>query len=281
MDEKIVKGRYRPKNFAHKYYGEVTLTEALTLSLNTVAYQLIKDVGPAAVIDTARRLGVTSELNEDLSLGLGTNQISPLVLTGVYASIANGGVMVKPFGITKITSKDGTVYYERKNNPKGKRAVSPFAVSMLHGMMQSVVQYGTGQGANFGNPKAAGKTGTSQDSRDAWFMGFTDRLVTGVWLGNDDNSPMKRVTGGSHPARIWAKVMSKSNGRYAPYRYEVPFFERFEGLLSQWGGFGFRGDRNNNPDGYNGSTYERRNNHQQRRSDNRQTKTPERGRYND
>lgn len=280
MDEKITKGRYRPKNFAHKYYGEVTLTEALTLSLNTIAYQLIKDVGPAAVIDTARRLGITSDLNEDLSLALGTNLLSPLELTGAYASIANGGVMVKPFGITKITSKDGTVYYERKNNPKGKRAVSPFAVSMLHTMMQSVVQYGTGQGANFGSPKAAGKTGTSQDSRDAWFMGFTDRLVTGVWLGNDDNSPMKRVTGGSHPAQIWRKVMASSNGRYAPFRYEVPFFERFEGLLSQWGGFNFR-DRDNNSDGYNGETYERRNNHQQHRNKSDRTKTPERGRYND
>ena len=279
MDEPITKGRYRPKNFAHKYYGEVSLTEALTLSLNTIAYQLIKDVGPDAVIDTARRLGITSELNSDLSLGLGTNQISPLELTGAYASIANGGVLVKPFGISKIISKDGTVYYERKKNPKGKRDVSPFAVSMLHTMMQSVIQYGTGQGANFGNANAAGKTGTSQDSRDAWFMGFTDRLVTGVWLGNDDNSSMKRVTGGSHPAQIWRKVMAQSNGRYTPFRYEVPFFDRFEGLLSQWGGFSFGGNRDRSAE-YSGSSYERRH-HQQRRSKNKNTNTPDRGRYND
>ena len=241
IDEPITEGRYRPKNFGHEYYGEISLQEALTLSLNTVAFQLIKDVSPAAVIDTARRLGITSELNEDLSLALGTNLLSPLELTGAYASIANGGVTVHPFGITKITSKDGTVYYERKINPKARRSVSPYAISMLHGMMQSVIQFGTGRGADFGEPQAAGKTGTSQDSRDAWFVGFTDRLVTAVWLGNDDNASMKRVTGGSFPTQIWKKVMAKSNHRYPPYRYEIPLFERFENLLSHLGSsIGFR-----------------------------------------
>lgn len=276
MDEPITRGRYRPKNFGHKYYGEVTLLEALTLSLNTIAYQLIKEVGPDAVIDTARRLGITSELNADLSLALGTNQISPLELTGAYASIANGGVTVQPYGITKITSKDGTVYYERKNEPRAKRAVSPRAISMLHEMMKSVVQNGTGQGANFGSPQAAGKTGTSQDSRDAWFMGFTDRLVTGVWVGNDDNSSMKNVTGGSFPAQIWRKVMANSNGLYAPFRYDVPFFERFEDILSFWGGFG-----SNNDSDYNDRTASGNRRRQQPGYED-DMETPEtNGRYND
>ena len=301
IDEPITRGKYRPKNFGHKYYGEVTIEEALTLSLNTVAYQLIKNVGPPAVIDVARRLGIESELNPDLSLALGTNQISPLELTGAYASIANGGVMVKPYGITKITSaKDGTVYYERKEEPKGKRAVKPRAISMLITMMQNVIQHGTGQGANFGSPKAAGKTGTSQESRDAWFMGFTDRLVTGVWLGNDDNTPMKGVTGGSQPARIWRTVMAEHNAQYAPFRYDIPFFERFENLISEWSTFGFgrnRGrqandntgyisndehikwerrarDRNRNDD--NGELYQENNRAEQLEDD-----LPERGRYND
>lgn len=278
MDEPIKRGRYRPKNFGHKYYGEVTIAEALTLSLNTIAYQLIKDVSPNAVIDTARRLGIASDLNADLSLALGTNEISPLELSGAYASIANGGVIVKPFGITKITNKEGTVYYERKNNPRGKRTVNGYAMSMLHTMMQGVIQYGTGRGANFGNPNAAGKTGTSQDSRDAWFMGFTDRLVVGVWLGNDDNSSMKRVTGGSYPAQIWRKIMASSNGRYAPFRYDVPFIDRFEGILSQWGGFGL--DTGGRTAQYNDEVDSRRH-HQQRRNSSNQTKTPDRGRYNE
>jgi len=282
MDEPITRGRYRPKNFGHKYYGQVTIEEALTLSLNTIAFRLIKSVGPAAVIDVARRMGIESELNADSSLALGTNQISPLELTGAYASLANGGFMVKPYGITKISSSDGTVYYERVREPKGKRATSARAISMLLPMMQSVVQRGTGQGANFGNTQAAGKTGTSQDSRDAWFMGFTDRLVTGVWLGNDDNSSMKRVTGGSHPARIWRQVMAKHNGNYAPFRYEIPFFERFEDLLSQWGkfGFGINSDRRYNEES---DDENRRQHHQQKRlnATNTEEALPERNRYND
>ncbi len=237
MDEPILRGRYRPKNFAGKYMGEVDLTTALTFSLNTIAYQLMKDVQPPAVIDTARRLGIESELNEDLSLALGTNQLSPLELTGAYASIANGGVTVKPYGITKIISEDGTLYYERPRNNRGRRGADPRAIQKLTIMMQSVVQNGTGRGAYFG-ALASGKTGTSQDSRDAWFMGFTDRLVTGVWLGNDDNTPMKRVTGGSFPAIIWREVMSQSNGLYAPFRYNSGFFEGFQSLLSRWGGVG-------------------------------------------
>lgn len=276
VDKPITTGRYRPKNFGHKYYGELTIENAMMLSLNTIAFKLIKDVGPDAVIDVARRLGIESDLNADLSLALGTNQISPLELTGAYASLANGGVMVKPYGVTKITSKDGTLYYERKSQPKGKRVISPRAIGMLHTMMQSIIQGGTGTNANFGNPQAAGKTGTSQDSRDAWFMGFTDRLVTGVWLGNDDNSPMKRVTGGSHPARIWRTIMANSNGKYAPFRYEIPFFERFEDLLSQWGSFGFGGQSDNGEN-------QRRQHHQERRINNNiaDEALPERGRYND
>jgi len=232
MDEEITEGQYRPKNFGEEYYGEVTLTDALTLSLNTVAYSLIKDVGPNAVIDTARRLGIESDLNADLSLALGTNQISPLELTGAYASIANGGVMVKPYGITKITSSKGTLYYEHQPSRSTRRAIDPTAVSQLITMMESVVTNGTGRGANFGVP-ASGKTGTSQDSRDAWFIGFTDRLVTSVWLGNDNNSSMKRVTGGSYPTHIWRDVMRQSNDSFAPYRFDVPLFSGFQSLLNR------------------------------------------------
>lgn len=234
MDEPITRGRYRPKNFKNQYYGEVDLLTALTLSLNTVSYQLTKQLTPAAVIDTARRLGIEEELDADLSLALGTNELRPIELIGAYASIANGGVTVKPYGITKIIGEDGTVYYERQEK-RGKRMIDPKAISDLTMMMQSVVENGTGRGANFG-AGAAGKTGTSQESRDAWFMGFTDRLVTGVWVGNDDNTPMKRVTGGSFPARIWRDVMSQSNGIYAPLRYNVGFFEGFQQMISRWSG---------------------------------------------
>lgn len=280
MDEPITRGRYRPKNFGNKYYGEVTLIEAITLSLNTVAYQLIKELGPAAVVDTARRLGIESELNPDLSLALGTNIISPLELTGAYASIANGGVMVKPYGITKITTKDDDILlYERTDNKKSGRAVSPGAVGDLITMMESVIQNGTGRGANFGG-RASGKTGTSQDSRDAWFIGFTDRLVTSVWLGNDDNSPMKRVTGGSYPAQIWRTVMAQSNRQYAPFRYDVPFFSGFHDMLARWRNGGNKkrdfSDRYDNSWKEGTSSYSSDNND----ADNADTGVPDAGRYN-
>ena len=216
MDEPITRGRYRPKNFGHKYYGEVTLEEALTYSLNTVSFNLMKETGPDAVIHTARRMGIESDLEANLSLSLGSSGVSLLEMANAYATIANGGLEVKPYGITKITSKDsGELYYQRSPNNNMKRVFAAHDIQNLTSMMNSVINYGTGRGAHIGRP-AAGKTGTSQESRDALFMGFTRELVGVVWLGNDDNSPMKNVTGGSFPARIWANVMSRSAGRYAP-----------------------------------------------------------------
>ena len=216
VDEPITKGRYRPQNFGGKYYGELTLENALALSLNTVAYQLIKDVGPPAVIDTARRMGIYAPLTNDLSLGLGSSSLSLLELTTAYAVLANGGLAVYPYAITKIVDEGGELYYQRPAHRGTRRVVDEAAARTMAYMMQGVLQYGTGQGAAL--PYAAsGKTGTSQDSRDAWFMGFTSELVTGVWVGNDDNSPMKAVTGGSFPASVWREVMSKSRGMYKPF----------------------------------------------------------------
>ena len=215
-DAPITRGRYRPKNFGGKYYGEVTLEEALTYSLNTVAYNLMKEVGPNAVIDSAKRLGIHSELQPDLSLALGSSGISLLEMATAYSTISNGGLSVEPFGITKITSKDtGELYYQRPRSRSAKRVFAEHNIQNLTSMMNSVMEFGTGQGANIGRP-AAGKTGTSNDSRDALFMGFTRELVGVVWLGNDDNSPMKRVTGGSYPAQIWGNVIRRASGSYAP-----------------------------------------------------------------
>ena len=216
IDEPITKGRYRPKNFGHKYYGEVTLEEALTLSLNTVSFQLMKAVGPEAVINMAQRMGITSELEPNLSLALGSSGVTLLEMANAYATIANDGLSVAPYGITKIISKDtGEVYYQRRNAQSYRKVIASHNIQNITSMMSSVIQYGTGQGANIGVP-AAGKTGTSQDSRDALFMGFTRELVGVAWIGNDDNSPMKGVTGGSYPARMWASVMRRSSGTYPP-----------------------------------------------------------------
>ncbi len=250
VDEPIVKGRYRPKNFGNEYYGEVTLEEALTLSLNTVAYQLMKDVGPPAVINTAQRMGISSELEPDLSLALGSSGVSLLEMATAYSTISNGGLSVAPYGITKITSKDtGELYYQRPRHKGMKRVFAGHDIQNITSMMSSVIEFGTGRGANIGYP-AAGKTGTSQDSRDALFRGFTRELVGVVWLGNDDNSPMKRVTGGSFPAQIWASVMRRSVGKYKPFNRND--FMPASGFEEMIGNLFFRPHSNNDYSGLQG-----------------------------
>lgn len=209
VDEPIETGRYRPRNFGHEYFGEVTLYEALTMSMNTVAVNLMREVGPDAVIGMARRLGITANLEPNLSLALGSSGVPMLQMITAYGTIARGGTVVEPYSIKKITDADGVVLYERTPPTKARQVVSRSDATQITAMMQSVIQNGTGQGAAIPYA-AAGKTGTSQDFRDAWFVGFTGKYVGAVWFGNDDNTPTKRLTGGSAPAVVWKEVMLKA-----------------------------------------------------------------------
>lgn len=213
-DEPITTGRYRPRNFGHEYYGDVTLFEALTLSLNTVAVNLMREVGPEAVIDTARRLGITADLEPNLSTALGSSGVPMIQMVTAYATIGRGGVAVEPYSIVKILNKKGEVLYKRERPKEERRVVEEHNIIQLTAMMQSVIQNGTGRGAAIPYP-AAGKTGTSQDFRDAWFIGFTGKYAGAVWFGNDDNSPTKRLTGGSAPAQVWREVMMKAQTKPA------------------------------------------------------------------
>lgn len=213
IDEPILEGKYRPENFGGKYYGELTLANALALSLNTVSFHLAQSVGPASIVNMARRLGIISPLDPNLSLALGSYEVSMLELATAYSVLANGGASVFPYAIKKITSEKGKLYYERSPDRRGRQVVNGYLVRELSDMMQGVLQYGTGTAARLPFP-ASGKTGTSQDSRDAWFMGFTGEIVTAVWMGNDDNTHMKAVTGGSYPARVWRDTMMAARGRY-------------------------------------------------------------------
>lgn len=232
LDEKFTEGRYRPKNFGNEYYGEVALETALALSLNTVSVRLTKEMGPARVIDVARRMGFTSKLNEDLSQALGTNTLPPLEITGAYAAIANGGIAIHPYGIKKITSETGKLYYQHKEPRDYMRVIAGRHIDTLTKMMRGVVEYGTGQNAKLGIP-VSGKTGTSQGSRDAWFIGFTNELVASVWMGNDDNTPMKNVTGGSFPARVWRETMASAVGRYPAVYYAGSSESSFYDLMNR------------------------------------------------
>jgi penicillin-binding protein 1A len=200
-----VKG-WQPENYGHEYFGPVTLTRALAQSLNTVSVRLTLEVTPMAVIRTAYRLGITSKLEPNASIALGTSEVSVLELVSAYAPFANGGYALVPRVIDRITLTNGKLLYARNIQQLG-RIIDPRYVSMMNAMMAETLTIGTAQRASLPGWPAAGKTGTSQDFRDAWFIGYTAHLVAAVWLGNDDGTPTKHVTGGSLPVEIWSRVM--------------------------------------------------------------------------
>ena len=209
-----VKG-WKPENYEHQYLGPVTLTQALANSLNTVSVRLTLEVGPAAVVRTAYRLGITSKLEPNASIALGTSEVSPLELVSAYAPFANGGFAVAPHVIERVRDAGGKTLYARATQALG-RIVDARYVAMMNGMMHETLISGTARHADLPGWAAAGKTGTSQDFRDAWFVGYTAHLVAGVWLGNDDNSPTRKAVGGGLPVEIWSRFMKAAHQGVAP-----------------------------------------------------------------
>jgi penicillin-binding protein 1A len=197
---------WAPENYSHEYFGAVTLTQALAMSLNTVAVRLGLEVGAKNVVRTAHRLGISSKLEANASIALGTSEVSLTELVGAYVPFANGGMGVSPHVVTKIRTAEGKVLYARAPDQFGQ-VVEPRHVAMMNTMMQETLLSGTARKAEIPGWMAAGKTGTSQDFRDAWFIGYTANLVTGVWLGNDDNSPTRKTTGGGLPVEVWTRFM--------------------------------------------------------------------------
>jgi penicillin-binding protein 1A len=210
VDEPIRIGDWEPENYGHKYLGPITLTKALALSVNTVAAKLALQVTPAAVVGTAHRMGITSDLANNASIALGTSEVTLLEMAAAFTPFANGGAAVQPYVVTRITTRDGDVLYERRGGGLGQ-IISSYDVGAMNQMLRAVVTSGTGTRAQFGDFEIAGKTGTSQDYRDAWFIGYTAHYIAAVWAGNDDNSPTKKVTGGSIPAEIWKDVMEPAH----------------------------------------------------------------------
>ncbi|MEE2661509.1 MAG: PBP1A family penicillin-binding protein [Pseudomonadota bacterium] len=203
IDRPFSVGKWSPRNYGGKYEGKVTLRESIERSINTVAVQITEKVGRNKVIEMARRLGITSYMKSHPSLALGASEVSLLELTAAYSVLANGGYSVWPHAINEIRNRDGDILYHRMAS-ESVVLVKPDVVQSADDLLHSVVLRGTGKAADPGW-RVAGKTGTSQQFRDAWFVGYSDELVTGVWMGNDDGSPMKGVTGGGHPARLWRK----------------------------------------------------------------------------
>ncbi|ATU93086.1 transglycosylase domain-containing protein [Phyllobacterium zundukense] len=204
-DAPIRIGNWTPGNYNGKYFGKVTLAEALARSLNSVSAQLVMEVGPKTVVSTAHRLGIESNLTSNASLALGTSEVTLLELTDAFVPFANGGYKAPVHIIRRVTTNEGKVLYEFKS-PALNRVIDPRNVGMMNAMLRQTVESGTATKAKFGWP-AAGKTGTSQNFRDAWFIGYTSNLTTGVWFGNDDGKPTKKITGGSLPAIAWKDFM--------------------------------------------------------------------------
>ncbi len=213
LDGPVTVAGWSPRNFSD-YRGQVSLNEAFAYSLNSVPVKITEKIGRDKVVEVARRLGLTGKLEPHPSMALGAAEVTPLELTAAYAVIAGGGSGVWPHAIVEISDTAGEILYRRSGSGPG-RVAGGAPVQALTGMLQEAVNRGTGRAARLKRP-AAGKTGTSQDYRDAWFMGFTSDLVTGVWVGNDNAAPMKKVTGGGLPARIWAAFMRDAHrGRKA------------------------------------------------------------------
>lgn len=199
---------WNPQNFSRQYSGPVELRTALALSLNTIATKLILEVGPKNVVQTAQRLGINSPLQPVPSLALGTSDVSPLELVAAYAAFANGGYGVIPYIVNEVKGANGKVLYKRPpESGRLGRVMSPEAQAKMVDMMHNAFVIGSARNAAVPGWDLAGKTGTTQEYRDAWMMGFSGTLVTGVWLGNDTGELTRRLTGSTLPAEVWKNYM--------------------------------------------------------------------------
>jgi len=219
LDAPLTIDDYSLTNFTDEYNGSVRLTTALAQSLNTATVRLANDIGLDAVIDTARQLGLSQDLRRDLSIALGSSEVSVMALTSVYVSIANGGYAVWPYGIRQIRDRKNNLLFQQTNH-RPPRVIAPRPYRQINAMLRAVIEQGTGRNAAIPNRLVMGKTGTSQDFRDAWFIGYTPDIIGGIWMGYDDNRPMKMgknaqptdrintgITGGDIPAKTWASVV--------------------------------------------------------------------------
>ncbi len=206
VDEPVSFAGWSPRNFERDFRGPVSLADAFAYSLNTVSARLTAEVGARRVAAMARRMGLTTPIGSDLSIALGTSAATLIDMTAAYAAVAAGGEGVLPYGIAEIRDRKGAVLWRRTGFGPGP-AIAPEIAAEAERLLAGVIRYGTGKAAALAVP-AYGKTGTTQDSRDAWFLGFAGGLTAGVWFGNDDDTPMDKVVGGDLPARLWQKIMT-------------------------------------------------------------------------
>jgi penicillin-binding protein 1A len=215
-DEPVTINGWQPRDFENTYQGPMTLETAFAQSINTVAAELANEVGTANVAQTAHRLGITSNIQTDPSMALGAVEVSPLEMAQAYSAFSNGGYLTKAYGIERIRTATGKVLYDHDIGGAPHAAVigQPALAYMIQ-LMRQVLVSGTGVRAQIPGRDLAGKTGTTSDYRDAWFIGYTGGFTAAVWTGRDDNTPMRRVTGGGTPAEIWRAFMAAALPRLA------------------------------------------------------------------
>ncbi|BDI19737.1 hypothetical protein ANSO36C_55390 [Nostoc cf. commune SO-36] len=206
QDAPFVVDGYEPKNYSERFRGAMNIRDALTRSINIIAVKLLIDVGFTPTIKLAHDMGIKSELKPTYSLALGSNEVNLLELTSAYGSFATQGLHIEPHGITRILNRQGKVIWSA--NFKSKRALDADSAAIMTWMLRNVVEAGTGAAAQLGNRPVAGKTGTSDEARDLWFIGYIPQMVTGVWLGNDDNRPTYGSSGSA--AYTWHEFMEKA-----------------------------------------------------------------------
>ena len=211
LDAPIKIGTYSPRNFERSFKGMVSVEEAFADSINTVAVAVLQRAGIDRVIRWAQRLGITSPLKREAGLALGASEVTLLELTSAYVPFANGGTPVWPYGVAEISDENGQVLYRRLGSGPGL-TIDKKLIAKMNRLLGAVVEYGTGKAAQLDQP-AFGKTGTNEGFRDAWFIGYSGDLTTGVWMGNDDGAPMKNITGGTLPARLWQQFMTDAEKR--------------------------------------------------------------------
>ncbi len=242
-DSPVTIGDWSPKNYNRRYRGEVTLTTALKRSINTIPIKIAEEVGRKNIIRTAQKLGIHSKLVPNRSLPLGTSEISVIEMAGAYATFANGGRAVRPFAVLEIRTldTDKVIYNHDRDAPKAQQIFSPSYIADLNMMLAHVITDGTGRRARLKDTVAAGKTGTTQGYRDAWFVGYTGQLSTAVWFGNDDYRPMRRMTGGSVPAITWQRFMTSVYSKDQLRMPQVALLRSNEGAGNE-GGYGYMND---------------------------------------
>lgn len=203
-DKPITIAKWSPQNYGHKYRGDIPLYKALAYSSNAVAVRLIQDVGVEDTIRMAERLGITTPITDDPTIALGSSSVKLIDMATAYGVFANGGVKVEPYSVDRVETNTGRVVYQSSSTYK--RVLDVKTVAYMVEMLKQVVKQGTGRASAIDRP-SAGKTGTTDSYKDAWFMGFTPDIVTGVWVGNDNNVPNHNLTGGTVPALIWRDYM--------------------------------------------------------------------------